>query len=281
MSIQFSDPKQAVSGGRSMCARSEPEFDLILFTSGRWPYLALTTASLFFTLPRPARVVVLDTSPDGAKPRMLRWIEGFDAPVDHLWLPHSRHQPALEVLWGVVSGERPALHVEEDFVFLRRVPIGGMLELLAQRGPAQVLLQRQRWYAREYACEGLDEWIRSRHVAHEDEEALWIKSFFSLNPCLYRPSVLAGLLAEGLEWSEAPEYDLGQALSSRPWSSAMLPRGAVPHVLHIGVVSTVMLRRARPSRFARASTYLRYHTTRKLWHLRRICGSWLRACDYR
>lgn len=83
--------------------------------------------------------------------------------------------------------------IEQDFRFIRPVPLDDMADLLEHRGDlAQVALRRQPWNESEKAAGGIVEWHPDWYQDQTGWGHRWLEhtAFFTTNPCLFRSSLL-------------------------------------------------------------------------------------------
>jgi hypothetical protein len=132
-----------------------------------------------------------------------------------------------------------ALWIEEDFVFLDRVPLPEMVAIL-DRAPqlAQVVLKRGPWSPAERAAGGIIEMAPDRYIDRsfgpgcEHVEHGWVGDCgFSLNPCVIPRRVLE------LGWPDGNEAEMSQQLVDAGLSFAFYGRRQdPPRCEHVGAV---------------------------------------------
>lgn len=215
---------------------------LLVLTDGRDELLAQTLESFdrMVTGPVTRRVIFDDTGDSG-----------------HVLELHSRYGGRYEIVsngrrngfgeavrlaWQHADrggDERFVFHLEDDFVFDRRVDLWQLAELLDRRRYlAQIALRRQPWNAHEVEMGGVVECNPTEYVERWelDPRAEWIEHrlFWTTNPSLFRRELLdAGwmggdqaegrfthlLLAEGIpgaNWTEV-RFAFWGALDSGVW----------------------------------------------------------------
>lgn len=125
-------------------------------------------------------------------------------------------------------------HLEDDFLFRRRVDLRAMVGVLTRRPDlAQLALRRQPWNEDERAAGGVVEQHPDDYldVADGIDRFLTHSRFFTTNPCLYRRD----LIERG--WPEDPhsEGKFGAQLRADCYQFAFWgPRASGEWVTHIG-----------------------------------------------
>lgn len=144
---------------------------------------------------------------DSGDPGYRRWLEsfgwqvlksagktGFDGAIRSAWTQLRERSQAEYVL-----------HLEDDFVFLQRVPLDGFVEVLQHRPHlVQMALRRQPWNEREILAGGVIEQHPEEYLEYQLGEHRWLEHrlFFTTNPSLYRRDLL-----ERFEWPEGNESE--------------------------------------------------------------------------
>lgn len=219
---------------------------LLVMTDGRDDLLARSLASASNSLGRLiTRAVIHDDTGDlGHRQELTRQMKlragpsveviggeerlGFGGAIRNAWA-HLNRTPERDTT-------RFVLHLEDDFVFARPVPLDTWTYLLDHLPYLQQMaLLRQPWNDAEIAAGGIvdlhPDWYQERHWAGQ---AHWLehRACFTTNPSLYRRSLCwrgwpEGDHSEGLfthELLEDPETRFGY------WGK----RGDAPWVEHIG-----------------------------------------------
>lgn len=211
---------------------------LLVITDGRRECLSETIASAAEALAGPiTRRVLVD---DSADPLYWAWCDdryGEDWEVIH----HDMRRGfggAIASGWAaVLSGpERLVFHLEDDFVFLRRVALGSLVEVLDRRSHVvQLALRRQPVNAAEADAGGVIEQHPDDYAQCTDGQRVWLehRRYFTTNPSLYRSS----LCERG--WPEGPDSEgrFGLALfaaDAAARSAYWGPRDGGEWVRHIG-----------------------------------------------
>lgn len=130
--------------------------------------------------------------------------------------------------WAVDEGFEFLFHVEEDFRFVRAVPMLAMVAYLRKHSQlAQVSLKRQPWGPEEEAAGGFIETCPS---AYWEKDGLVLhRRVFSLNPCLIPRSVLE------MGWPAGNEAEMTTRLREAGYEFAVYGTKAdPPRVLHVG-----------------------------------------------
>lgn len=169
---------------------------VLVITDGRDDYLAPTLHSAMASLVGPVTEWWMydDTGDDGYRAHLgRRWPtfehfnagerQGFGGAIRAAWAHLAKHSAADYVF-----------HLEADFRFRRRVDLGQMAEVLAERPHlAQMALVRQAWNDEEAAAGGVLERAREAFTPCTDYAArAWLEHrlFWTTNPSLYRRSLL-------------------------------------------------------------------------------------------
>lgn len=172
---------------------------LAVITDGRRHCIDKTIASALDALDGPITArIIYDDSGD---PDNLEWLQQRFGTDGFLVIGHPGGRQgfggAIRFLWQVLANlpEPFVFHLEDDFLFNRRVDLLGMAAVLSDNpNLVQLALRRQPWNEQEKAAGGIVEmhpgdWIdRSDFHGHE-----WLESRrnFTTNPSLYRTSLCA------------------------------------------------------------------------------------------
>lgn len=161
---------------------------LLIMTDGRDELLDRTIASATENLKGPISRRVIHT----------------DNGLEHLVQTHIRHPD-----WEVIGGERLGfggainrawqyiaqmdesfcMHLEDDFLFNKPVPVKGMMKILGLfTYLSQIVLCRQPWNEPERKAGGIVEMWPDEYTEMEWEGYHWLEHrlHWSTNPCLYR-----------------------------------------------------------------------------------------------
>ncbi len=95
--------------------------------------------------------------------------------------------------WALSTGADFLLHVEEDFLLHREVPLEDLVTVMDNNPQlAQIVLKRQPWSAEEHAAGGIPQLYPDRYEDRETHGIKWLETnwLFSLNPCLIPRRVL-------------------------------------------------------------------------------------------
>lgn len=173
----------------------EPTIALVIIGDGRDAYLRQCVSSLH-QLERPLCEMWMydDTGDDAYRAQLVDRYPMF-------WHinggPRQGCAGAFQQVWQQVRKDTSARFiflVEQDFVFLRRVPLFDMAALLDTRPYlAEVALRRQPWNREEISAGGVVEqhpdWYADRQNSTGDQ---WLeqRAFFTTNCCLFRTSLL-------------------------------------------------------------------------------------------
>lgn len=219
---------------------------LAVVTDGRDGYLERTVASAREMLPAESlleRVMYDDTGDEAYRKKLqARYPEFLHIDAG----PRQGFGGAIRFLWDWLashSNARYILHLEQDFLFRRPVPLDDLEWLLEERPQvAQVALKRQPWNDQERLAGGV---IEQHPEAYEDREVggrRWVEHtlFWTTNPSLYRRSLCKagwpegaqseGRFGHGLRTSGTPEESDGERIRFAYWGA----REEAPHVEHIG-----------------------------------------------
>ena len=129
-------------------------------------------------------------------------------------------------------------HVESDFTFNDRIPVGWMQKILEARPYlAQVALKRQPWNDAEKAAGGIIEQAPENYEEHESVAGKWTEHdvCFTTNPSLYSRSIVE----KG--WPDGPESEgvFSHQLRQGGYRFAYLGgKFDPPRVTHIGTHRT-------------------------------------------
>jgi hypothetical protein len=143
---------------------------------------------------------------------------------------------AIRIGWAQVTTDW-VLHVEEDFVFTRPVPVEEMIHLL-RRYPylAQVALKRQPVSPAEIDAGGVVELHSEEFTECNDKHATWVehRRYFTTNPSIY-PSRICDL---GWPQEEGSERAFTDRILQDPINRFAIwgRKFADPMVTHIGDV---------------------------------------------
>lgn len=253
-----------------MNTRTE-DYTLVLITSGRWPYLVAALHSLRTNLVElPRRVICVNSSDKEPPETVQRPLRKLGFTVDLVHLPGASLSEVLAFVWHDAKITGLVFHFEEDFVLLRRLKLSVISQSLKEDQIYQVLLQRQRWYRREFNFKNIEESIVSLHGSMHHRDGLLIPAFFSLNPSLYIAEKLFALHPdETFRFGPVPELELSQVLGERRGASLLWPMSILPTVLHVGVLSTERHRELQQFGVGRRSyLWVRAHSARSFHALR-------------
>lgn len=179
---------------------------LVVITDGRWDYLNQTLESAEQQLQfQWTQKLLIDDSgaPYGPQPY------GFDVVRNR---PRKGLAGAIETAWEWLDPDIDFIfHLEDDFVFVRTIPVQGMVDLLVKNPHlAQMALLRQPWSPAEHAAGGIygvtpDAYCQRDGYVEQSR-------LFTFNPCVYLrhiTAVGAGLEAEVTERLLALDYVFG------------------------------------------------------------------------
>jgi len=127
---------------------------VLVVTTGRAPYLLGSLLSLAIQLTDRADrcVIVGDALPLSARLVLKALGRRIATELVVLEQPNSSQEANLVAGWGALKHLEVVLHVEEDFVLLRRVDLYTVGRILVEDETiSQLLLTRQRWYRAEHA----------------------------------------------------------------------------------------------------------------------------------
>lgn len=219
------------------------DIGVLLISSGRAPYVRACLSSLRRALPGPVdHVCLVDTAQPALPASVVRSALRLGRDGAVLTLPEAPLRRAVEAGWEHLAarGARTVLHVEEDFLFLRPLPLAELARAAADPCHAQALLVRQRWYRKEFEHPSMLEFLRSTFLGELDAEGLLELATFSFNPSLYDLERIRDL-ARAIEDDTTKDFE--QQLAEAVWRTGLravvVPEHRrVPDVLHLGAVVT-------------------------------------------
>jgi len=138
---------------------------------------------------------------------------------------------AVRDAWGRLPKDTDyVFHVEEDWLFLRNVPVEAMCRTLEQNAHlAQLVLKRGPWSPEEHAAGGIIE----QHPDEYEDTPGWVEHsrIFSLNPCVY-PYWITQRRWPDTNEAGFTEKMVKEGMRFAFWGS----RCEDPYIEHIGVV---------------------------------------------
>jgi hypothetical protein len=181
-------------------------------------------------------------------PKCMKSYNEHVAPLDHtLWHLVDDHEHQLGMAgavqaawdWALSTGADFLLHVEEDFLFHRPVPVEDLITILDNNPQlAQVVLKRQPWSPEEHQAGGIPQLYPDRYDDRECHGIKWLETnwLFSLNPCLIPRRVLE------LGWPSGPigvgnESGMTEKLVDKGYSFGLYgTREDDPMCIHVGAM---------------------------------------------
>lgn len=174
-----------------------PSVLLLVMTDGRRDCIAQTITSATLNVPYPwIRRVIHDDSGD---PLHRQWLAETFGPLGFQVAFHPGGRQgfggAIRNAWRMVAADpcHPdfVFHLEDDFVFNRRLDVAAMAEVLdAHPYLIQLALRRQPWNDEERAAGGIVEQHPGdfAEMRWEGHPHVWLehRRFFTTNPSLYR-----------------------------------------------------------------------------------------------
>jgi hypothetical protein len=144
---------------------------------------------------------------------------------------------AVQSGWAVAAESRFTFWLEDDFLFMRPVPLTHMMNVLTENPHlAQLALLRQPWSPEEQKAGGIMQMWPDEYTEVTDGHSTWVEHtlFYTTNPSLFR-----GELARNNPWPDGPACEgkfSEQLRASDPeirfafWGQKFEPH----RVLHIG-----------------------------------------------
>lgn len=180
---------------------------LLVMTDGRRECIERTVPSALSELVGPISEIWIHD--DSGDPEYRRWLARFGGNVIGPPAGRSGFGGAIRSAWAHLrehSSARFVFHLEDDFVFRRRVDLVDMMSvLLAHPELVQLALRRQPWNEAEAAAGGIVEQHPDAYADRIDDHGReWLEHrlFFTTNPSLYR---MALVLDE--EWPDGPQSE--------------------------------------------------------------------------
>lgn len=232
------DPSERRGNRTRKGARPEPAVDVIVLTAGRRAYLDRTLASFAECVHGP--VVHAGVFDDSGDERFGRWLSARCPGWDIITTPgHIGFTRAVRAAWEHErrrGGAPYIFHLEEDFVFDRRVDLLEMIAVLEQDPMlAQVALLRGPFFSSEMDVGGIVQEDPDAYAARRAGELAWLehRKTFTTNPCLYRRTLL------NTRWPDVAhsESAFSRQLVRRGHRFAFMGNGET-WVTHIGVERT-------------------------------------------
>ncbi len=179
---------------------------LLCMTNGRRETITRTIPSAIEKLWPYSMISEFWIHDDSGDPGYRRWLESFGWRVIESE-GRTGFDGAIRSAWAQLRELSDAdfvFHLEDDFVFLDRVPLGDFVDVLRARPHlVQMALRRQPWNEREVLAGGVIEQHPEEYVEHELGRRRWLehRMFFTTNPSLYRRELL------DVEWPEGDESE--------------------------------------------------------------------------
>ena len=195
----YTPATKAVPEGRRSRTRTdtwpEPTVDVIVLTAGRRAYLDRTLESFATCVHGP--IVHWGILDDSGDERFRRWLRarcpGWNITTTAGRIGYTR---AIRAAWEHErrrGGAPYIFHLEEDFVFDRRVDLLEMIAVLEQdRMLAQVALLRGPFFSSEIEVGGIVQEDPDAYAARRAGTLAWLehRKTFTTNPCIYRRTLL-------------------------------------------------------------------------------------------
>ncbi len=167
-------------------------FCLLVFHDGRHDYLrrALASLSRHVVFPERPHRILIDDMPAGREEAELRRIAAqydFDRLVLHD--ANVGIEASVQQAWAdLPEPTEYVFHLENDFVFLRRIDVADLVAVLADPAIVNVSLLRQPWYDDEIAAGGLMRTHPERFAPARVRgiDVVLHREYFGHNPGLYR-----------------------------------------------------------------------------------------------
>lgn len=246
---------------------------LLIVASERRAYLNLLVLSLRVKKLRAIdHVLVVDTSTVSRPWRGRFLLQSLRGRYELIEMPGVSLHRVLRSAWSHLANEVGVTHVlmfEEDFVLLRKLPIGRLVHLANDEKTLQVVFPRQRWFEPEYDYRDRRTYLRARHAYRETPDGDRLIGYFTNNPhCMRLERILALLsdVAPSDDYTWESEYALASAVrrleslqltSSRPW------------VWHVGAATAAGVRAAAKAGTLSWPVYVRAHAGRMIVVARR------------
>lgn len=168
---------------------------MLVITDGRKACMERTMSSMYEMLDGPvSSVVIVDDSAD----------ETYAAWLDETYQQTTRvHHVIRQGFGGAIQAGWHQLgkmdvdwvfHLEDDFIFNRRVSLEDMVATLAGNPHlAQLVLCRQPWNEKEWAAGGIMQCHPLEYQEHVGPRGAWVEHrlFWSTNPSLYPARLMA------------------------------------------------------------------------------------------
>ena len=170
---------------------------LIVLTDGRQHCLSRTMASLFAAvdLYHVTERHIINDCPD---PAFGEWLRQYERSGFTIHPPEAQRRGfggAIRKAWSVVGDNPWIFHLEDDFMFNRKVDLVSLCRVLeANPHLVQLVMRRNAWSPEEIAAGGLLEMWPDEYVERQmGEDLSWVEHtlYFSTNPSVYRRSLLS------------------------------------------------------------------------------------------
>lgn len=201
---------------------------LLIITDGRRDLLERTLKSAKENLPEFEKKIIINDCQDSTFKSFLNSLYDYEVYHNYEKLGFCG---AIQKGWDVLPPTDYVFHLEEDFIFNKKVDVEKMKEILQDDKICQVSLKRQKWGSE------VNGFIEDNPQDYEQKEGyVRHRNFFTTNPSLYKYDITK----IGFPQVKRSEHEFSQILFNLGFYSAILgDKFDPPKVEHIGVEQSI------------------------------------------